>query len=88
MRYGKSTLVLGWILQEKKMHQRSEHGKKHRSNKEMQNLVGVDGTGGFTWVAREPSDCRKDLKELATGILEELDERFKNSFPELNSPLP
>ena len=87
MRYGKSTLVLGWILEEKKTRQRSKHSKEHGSNKEMQTLVGVDGTGGFTWVAREPNDCRKDLKELATGILEELDERFKNSFPELNNLL-
>ena len=34
----------------------------------------------FTWVARE----RKDLKELADEIVEQLETRFANCFSELN----
>ena len=34
----------------------------------------------LTWVARE----RKDLKELADAVVEQLETRFANCYPELN----
>ena len=41
----------------------------------------------FKWVAREPADCMKDLKELAINMKVQLDSRFASSFPKLNSML-
>ena len=38
----------------------------------------------FTWVAREVKNCKKDLKELADEIVEQLETRFANCYPELN----
>ena len=41
----------------------------------------------FKWVAREPDDCKEDLKELARNMKVELNRRFSSSFPKLNSML-
>ena len=38
----------------------------------------------FEWTAREVNDCRDDLRDLAIKLIEELDNRFGTSYPELN----
>ena len=38
----------------------------------------------FTLVAREVKNYRKDLKELADEVVEQLETRFANCYPELN----
>ena len=60
-----------------------------RCNLEQGWLVTGDGRNGkpIEWKAREPDDCLKDLKSLAESMIEELDKRFENCFPALNSLL-
>ena len=39
----------------------------------------------FTWVAREVKNCRMDLKELSDAIVELLETRFANCYPDRQS---
>ena len=39
----------------------------------------------FTWVAREVKNCRMDLKELSDAIVEQLETRFANCYPDRQS---
>lgn len=43
-----------------------------------------EGEDNYQWKAREVKDCKTDLKSLATGMINELDERFTNCSPEIN----
>ena len=84
MRYGKSQLVLGWILQKEKASQDDEE-QNTSSGQADKSTKSSNDAGKFNWIAREPSDCRDDLKKLAGDILQELDTRFERSFPDLNN---
>ena len=86
MRYGKSQLVLGWILQKEKASQDDEE-QNTSSGQADKSTKSSNDAGKFNWIAREPSDCRDDLKKLAGDILQELDTRFERSFPDLNNLL-
>ena len=39
----------------------------------------------FTWVAREGKNSRMDLKELSDAIVEQLETRFANCYPDRQS---
>jgi hypothetical protein len=99
-RFGKSTLVLGWMLQKKgnsRKRNGDEEDDKQEDDKEgdddkeddeedddEEEEAKKDMAKMFTWVAREVKDCGKDLKERADEIIEQLETRFANCYPELN----
>ena len=94
LKFGKSTLVIRWMLQKNKG-KRNSDGEDEKE--EANDIQDDDKEGGnkeckdknnkpemFTWVAREVKNCGKDLKELADEIVEQLETRFANCYPEHN----
>ena len=59
------------------MEDNDEDGNKEGEDKK-------DKAEMFTWDAQEVQDCRKDIKELADEIIEQLEARFANCYPERN----
>jgi hypothetical protein len=99
-RFGKSTLVLGWMLQ-KKGNSRKRNGDgeddKQEDDKEGDDDKEDDeedddeeeeakkDKAEMFYMGRTGSErLRKDLKELADEIIEQLETRFANCYPELN----
>ena len=96
-KFGMSTVVIRWMLQKNKG-KRNSDGKDEKEegndidddreeygNKECEDKNNKPEI--FTWVAREVKNCRKDLKELAHAIVEQLETRFANCYPEVNQLL-
>ena len=90
-KFGKSTLVIRWMLQKNKGKRNSDGEDEKEEGNDIDDDDEKDGNKEcedknnnkpemFTWVARE----RKDLKELADEVVGQLETRFANCYPELN----
>ena len=92
-KFGMSTLVIRWMLQKNKGKINSDGKMKRRKgiddddeedcNKECEDKNNKPEM--FTRVAREVKNCRMDLKELSDAIVEQLETRFANCYPDRQS---
>ena len=75
-----------------RLHQRIEELQEKRYGRSELELGWFVVGGGedqvpVNWSARELEDCIDDVKKLARDVIDELDERYENSFSDLNKLL-